>query len=359
MVGVNKLIAYMVEEGEEWEGIDFPEGEEVVETASSSEPVSNANAAAAPPAASNATKNTESFTTTSKSADLHDQVPSVRLLAIQHGIDLSNVPGTGPKGITKGDLLKFIKNGGATQTVSTPAPVEQTKPVAAASVSAPPPAAKATAAPVSSTSKTPAPKATPTPLPQTTSPYNDIEITQMRNIIAKRLTESKTTIPHQYTSIACEMSNIINLRKQLKAKNIKVSVNDFIIKAVAMTLKANPNLNQVIAGNGAASVSESVDISVAVATDTGLITPIVKEANGLGLSEISSTVADLAGRAKEKKLRIFWWQNKIFREKNYFVRHQKKIFCEPPSPRTRRIHGRQFHHLKSRHVRNPRILSGH
>lgn len=217
---------------------------------------------------------------------------------MQHNIDLSKVSGSGPKGITKGDMLEFLanpENVKNAQLAPVAEPVASPTQTPASTQTAPTPTA-----PIAQNIPPPTPAAV---LAGNHHPDNvrDLEVTQIRSVIAKRLTESKTTIPHQYTKISCEMSNIINLRKTLKAQNIKVSVNDFIIKAVAMSLKKNPALNQVLAGANA-NVSETVDISVAVATDAGLITPIVKSADGLGLSDISSTVADLAGRAKAKKL---------------------------------------------------------
>lgn len=289
VVEVNKLIAFMVDEGEDWENAVY----EVEEEGASAPAQTQTQSQAPPPAAAAAAP--ASVVTTSKSADLHDQVPSVRLLAIQYGLDLANVPGTGPKGITKGDIKKYIAANNLQPVATEPKKAETVTKVAAAPVAASAPALAASTPP-------PTPRSSTPPPPAAAGTFNDVEITQMRSIIAKRLTESKTTIPHQYTSIACEMSNIISLRKTLKEKNIKVSVNDFIIKAVAMALRKNPKLNQVIAG-AEANVSETVDISVAVATDTGLITPIVKTADQKGLTEVSSTVADLAGRAKAKKLK--------------------------------------------------------
>lgn len=196
---------------------------------------------------------------------------------------MSKVTGTGPKGvITKGDMLTYVKSNNLKAIDFTPSTKASSAPPAVTST---PPAVSA---------PTPPPVAVPLDAP---SDYNDVEITQIRKVIATRLTESKTQIAHQYTKVTCEMDTLNALRASLRAQGVKVSVNDFIIKSVAAALKKHPSINQ-----GAKGVTPDVDISVAVATDAGLITPIVKNADGKGLSEISSTVRDLATRARERKL---------------------------------------------------------
>lgn len=118
------------------------------------------------------------------------------------------------------------------------------------------------------------------------SGHTDMPHTSMRRTIAKRLAESKATVPHTYASTNCVMDNLLKLRKGLE---VKVSVNDFIIKAAALTLRQVPEMNAVWGGQEA-QLLKDVDISVAVATDTGLITPIVKTADNLPLAEISTTL---------------------------------------------------------------------
>ena len=123
----------------------------------------------------------------------------------------------------------------------------------------------------------------------------------MRKVIASRLTESKATVPHAYASIDCKLDNLLELRKQINATGAgtKVSVNDLVIKASALALRDVPSVNQ----NAEASREGNVDISVAVATPSGLITPIVKDADALSVSEINGCVKDLAARAFENKLK--------------------------------------------------------
>jgi len=108
----------------------------------------------------------------------------------------------------------------------------------------------------------------------------------MRSTIAKRLAESKATVPHTYASTNCVMNNLIELRKGLE---VKVSINDFVIKAAALALRQVPDMNAIWDGKEAQLLSD-VDISVAVATDSGLITPIVKTADNLKVAEISSVL---------------------------------------------------------------------
>ena len=116
--------------------------------------------------------------------------------------------------------------------------------------------------------------------------YSDLPHTNMRRTIAKRLAESKATVPHTYASTNCVMDNLIKTRKGLE---VKVSVNDFIIKAAALSLRQVPEMNAVWNGEKA-QLLDDIDISVAVATDTGLITPIVKTADNLKIAEISLTL---------------------------------------------------------------------
>ena len=116
--------------------------------------------------------------------------------------------------------------------------------------------------------------------------YTDLPHTNMRRTIAKRLAESKASIPHTYASTNCVMDNLLATRQGFE---VKVSVNDFIIKAAAMSLRKVPEMNAVWNGEEAQLLND-VDISVAVATDAGLITPIVKAADNLKVVEISSTL---------------------------------------------------------------------
>ena len=126
----------------------------------------------------------------------------------------------------------------------------------------------------------------------------------MRKVIARRLTESKQQIPHFYLSIDCEIDALLALRKQLNAReaaDYKLSVNDFVIKAVAQGMKAEPRVNAMWGGDKVFEF-EDVDVSVAVAIEGGLITPIIRRADTKGLAAISNEMKDLAKRARANKL---------------------------------------------------------
>jgi len=285
-INVGDVIAVMVDEGDDWENVKYDASASV--SASTSE-----SASESAPMASSAEIPIPVSSTKLKFAPPADNAwsfPSVRLLMAQYGIDdISKIEGTGPRNaVTKGDALHYIEQNNLQKITFTPSTVSNVE-----SKSVVTPTAAPIAAPIVAT--TPAPKQT---IPIDTSTFKDVEITQMRSIIAKRLTESKTGIPHQYSKITCQMDAVAALRAQLKSQGVKVSVNDFIIKSVASALTKHPTINQGMKG-----ITSEVDVSVAVATDAGLITPIVKNADQKGLSNISSTVKDLATRARAKKLK--------------------------------------------------------
>mmetsp|Transcript_17142 Transcript_17142/g.25371 ORF Transcript_17142/g.25371 Transcript_17142/m.25371 type:complete len:498 (+) Transcript_17142:25-1518(+) len=134
--------------------------------------------------------------------------------------------------------------------------------------------------------------------------YIDIPANNIRKVIARRLTESKLTVPHHYVSVEVELDSVLSVRKLLAEKfSTKVSVNDFIIRAASLALRDVPEANAQWENASKKIVSkDEIDISIAVATPTGLITPIIPNADERGLSDISSKVKDLANRAKEGKL---------------------------------------------------------
>ena len=132
--------------------------------------------------------------------------------------------------------------------------------------------------------------------------FTDVAVTTMRKVIATRLTESKAMIPHYYSRIDCRLDALMDYRKTLKENGVNVSVNDMVIRAAALALKDVPQANaQWQEGKGVVK-NDSVDISVAVATPGGLITPIVKSCDRIGMREINASVSELAGRAREGKL---------------------------------------------------------
>lgn len=169
------------------------------------------------------------------------------------------------------------------------------------------------------TAPAPTPSAAVVPPPASTGgAFTDIALSNMRKVIAKRLAASKVTVPHHYASIDCEIDNIMALRQQLKKHHdVKVSLNDFLLKAIAATLRDVPEANCFF--NTATNDVEphpSVDIAVAVATATGLITPIVPRVDALGLSGVNSKFTELVGRARQNKLKPEEFQGGSFTVSN-------------------------------------------
>lgn len=201
--------------------------------------------------------------------------PLARKLADERGLDISLVKGTGPQGIISKEDVEGYK---AAPTPTAAAP-------ASASASAQIPAAYA-------------------PQGASGEAYTDIPTTSMRKIIASRLTESKQQVPHYYLTVEINMDKTTKLREVLNKSaegKYKLSVNDFVIKASALSLKQVPEVNAAWQGDFIRQYN-SADICVAVATPAGLITPIVTSAESKGLSTISSQVKDLATRARDGKL---------------------------------------------------------
>ncbi|GKY92574.1 hypothetical protein MPSEU_000227600 [Mayamaea pseudoterrestris] len=244
-------------------------------------------------------------------------LPSARHLAESKGLDATVLSGSGKGGrVTKGDVMQALVDGSMPSlrkeevvkaSVSTN---DQAAAPTPATTNAAPPAAAATAS-------APAPLTLQDLVAETihtTGSYEDVANNKMRKIIASRLTDSKRNVPHFYTAMPVQLDHIMKLRKQLVSEfDVKISVNDFVIKCCAMALRDVPQINATIQNSdGAIHVSETVDISVAVATPTGLITPIVFGTDQLGLAEITNKVKDLAGRAREGKLAPAEYQGGTF-----------------------------------------------
>ncbi|XP_076058311.1 dihydrolipoamide S-acetyltransferase muc isoform X2 [Oratosquilla oratoria] len=153
------------------------------------------------------------------------------------------------------------------------------------------------------------------PAPVPGAAYTDIPISNIRGVIARRLCESKQTIPHYYLSVDVEMDHIIELRREFNAllekEGIKLSVNDFIVKASALASKKVPECNSSWLDTVIREYHD-VDVSVAVSTDRGLITPIVFKADAKGLATISTDIKSLAAKAREGKLQPHEFQGGTF-----------------------------------------------
>ena len=144
--------------------------------------------------------------------------------------------------------------------------------------------------------------------------YEDIPNSNIRKVIAKRLTESKATVTHIYSSINCNLDNAIKLRKELKKNyDINISMNDIVIKSAALALKDVPAiLNKWNPKTSSIDINSQIDISIAVATPNGLITPIITNPHQRSLNDISLTIKSLANRAKEGKLKPEEYQGGSF-----------------------------------------------
>ncbi len=205
--------------------------------------------------------------------------PLAKRMAANEGVDIAAIAGSGPHGrIVKRDVEAALAGGTA------PAPV---------------------AAPAPTTSKPSAQPSSDYYPPHDDIPFREERLSNMRKTIAKRLTESKTTVPHFYLTVECELDELLAQRKELNEKladsGIKISVNDFIIRASALALKKVPAANVQFAGDKMYWY-ERVDISMAVAIEGGLVTPVVRGADQLGLADIANTTKELALKARDGKL---------------------------------------------------------
>jgi pyruvate dehydrogenase E2 component (dihydrolipoamide acetyltransferase) len=215
--------------------------------------------------------------------------PLARRIAADKGVDLRAISGSGPHG-------RIVK-----------ADVEAAKPGAAKPAAAPRPAAAPVPAGALSAAAVAAGIA-----------HHVVPHTSMRRAIARRLTESKQQVPHFYLTLDCEIDALMKLRADLNAKApekgegvYKLSVNDFVIRAAAAALRKVPAANAAWSDEGVV-MFDVVDISVAVAIPGGLITPIIRNADGKGLASISNEMKGLAARAKEGKLKLEEFQGGTF-----------------------------------------------
>ncbi|WP_170770546.1 pyruvate dehydrogenase complex dihydrolipoamide acetyltransferase [Ruegeria lacuscaerulensis] len=216
--------------------------------------------------------------------------PLARRIAAQKGLDLAQITGSGPHGrIVKADVE------GATATAPAAAP-------------APAAAAPAAAAPAG-------PSADAVAKMYEGRDYEEIKLDGMRKTIAARLSEAKQTIPHFYLRRDIKLDALLKFRsqlnKQLEGRGVKLSVNDFIIKAVANALQQVPACNAVWAGDRVLQLKPS-DVAVAVAIEGGLFTPVLQDADTKSLSALSTEMKDLAGRARERKLAPHEYQGGTF-----------------------------------------------
>ena len=283
-VAVNAVIGLILEEGEDASALDRVEiaapavaAPAAAPAEPAAEPAPAASAAPAPQATAPAAASPggNGATPPAPAREPGARIfasPLARRMAKQAGLALEAIAGTGPNGrIVKADIEAAIAAAAA-------AP--------AAAVAAPAPAAAPAAAPAH------APVA-----------YRDAPASTMRKVIAQRLQEAKREVPHFYLTVDCAVDALLETRAQLNERSdaYNLSVNDFVIRAAALALRKVPAANASWV-DGALRQYQSADISVAVAIEDGLVTPIVRNADGKGLAEISAEVKELAGRARAKPM---------------------------------------------------------
>ena len=297
-VKVNAPIAVLLEEDEDASVIDsyVPGGAPAPKTeAAPQAPATKADAPkpAPQPAAPQTAPQASSSGTRIKAS------PLAKRLAKEAGLDLASISGTGTNGrIIKADI-EAAKAGGPAK----PAPSPHTAPEAA-------PAATSTAIgmPLGGGAEY------LTKMGVQAGSYDLIPLNGIQKVVAKRLTESHINVPDFPLNIDCEIDELLKMRKELNAQapeGVKISVNDMLIRACALALKHVPDANASYTPDGIA-VHKNADVAVAVAIDGGLITPIVRQAENKGLSTISSEMKDLAGRARERKLKPQEYQGGTF-----------------------------------------------
>lgn len=286
-VAVNKPIAVLLEEGEgedALEGYDPSQDSPVGGESKKAQPEEKSEEKKSEPKAAS-TKKESAPDTGGKAPPAPETAkgervfasPLARRIAAQQGIDLTAISGSGPRGrIVKADLEGAPKG-----------------------------AAKKPAAQVSGAAASgPMPSVDPRAFYEEGS-YEEVPLDGMRKTIARRLTQSMQEIPHFYLTIDCELDELLVARKKLNeqaGEGVKLSVNDFLIRAAALALMKVPDANVSFAGNVLLK-HKSADVGIAVALDGGLITPIIRGAEKKGLAEISAEAKSLAARARDKKLK--------------------------------------------------------
>lgn len=255
-VKVNTLIALLLEKGEDASALTGYVGT----TVASSQTVEKTSAAMV--------EGVPVLQSSIASSDRVFATPLAKRIAEQKGVDLQHVEGSGPHGrVIKADVESFY-----------PKAIQATSPIL------------------------------------NVGGHHDVKLSNMRKVIAKRLTESKQSIPHFYLTLKCELDKVLAMRSEInvsREKDTRISVNDFVIKALAMALATTEDANVMWLGDAMRHFN-TVDMSVAVAIDGGLVTPIIKNAELKTLSQISSEMRDLAVRARAGKLKPEEFQGGTF-----------------------------------------------
>ena len=243
--------------------------------------------------------------------------PAVRRLVREHDIDVAQLHGSGAGGrVTRDDVLAFIGGTGAQAAAAAPAPTETPQAAPAAAPAAPPtpPAApQAAEAP-------PAPRPAPPAVPAPTAGDVELPLTQMRKGIAKKMTQVKQTVPHAYTVVEVDMTNVVKWREAnnmaFKAREgASLSYVAVVVKAVTETLRKHPTLNSQFADDKII-LKQAMNIGIAVAVDNGLIVPVIANADQLSISGVNARIRDISSRAHAGKLRLDELQGGTFTVNN-------------------------------------------
>lgn len=288
-IAVGAPIAVLLKDGEDDSAIDAALG--VQSSPAADEPAARPGVAGAPamqPAAG--TPPEAAQTPEHKPGERIFASPLARRIAAEHGLDIAQIPGRGPRGrVIRADVEAAIVAGKAEPEAESAATSAAAQPVEAPAAAS---GAPRRAEPASSE-----------PAPEAGGAYEDIPLTGMRRAIARRLSESKATIPHWYLTVDARLDALLTYRKQLnEASPVKISVNDLLVKAIASTLQAIPAANACWNGDSIRRYN-TVDISVAVSTPAGLVTPVVRGVEKLGMSALAETTKDLIERARDGKLK--------------------------------------------------------
>lgn len=277
-VPVNQLIAIIVSEEEDIAAFKDYTGENEDGASAVDAPVEEAPSSEAPTLTPEPVA-VEAPTPLASSTARVFASPLAKRVALERGVDINKVTGTGPRGRITVDDVEAFKAPAAQPTPTAAAPPQPTF--------VPPPSP---------------PPPPPPPAPGAT--FTDLELSNMRKTIAKRLTESKQTVPHYYLSVDINMDELVELRKTLNEEGkgaFKLSVNDFIVKAASLSLLKVPECNSQWM-NDYIRQFHNVDMCVAVSTEGGLITPIVFNADKKGLTQINADVVELAEKARNKTI---------------------------------------------------------
>lgn len=296
-VKVNTPIAVLLEEGESADDISAPSSPKTEQSSSTAPADASDKTAPAAGYGRGATDATPAITPAAPSGGDGKRIfatPLARRIAAEKGLDLSQVSGSGPRGrIIKADVQ------GLSQSDAPKAAPAQSAPAAPAAIAAP----------------ASGPSAETVMKMYEGRDFEEVTLNGMRKTIAARLTEAKQSIPHFYLRRDIQLDALMKFRadlnKQLETRGVKLSVNDFIIKASALALQSVPDANAVWASDRILKLKPS-DVAVAVAVEGGLFTPVLKDSEMKSLSALSAEMKDLAARARDRKLAPHEYQGGSF-----------------------------------------------